>query len=82
MAKVITGQSSLKNVEPITQNPTYTTLNEIMVVLYPSYYANPELNEYVWLPGRIMNFIKLVLKGKDPMFDEEDLAPFYMLNFF
>jgi len=82
MAKLIICDSTQSNVEPNTKCPTYTTLNEIMVLLYPSYYANTELDENVWLPGRLMNFIGLVSKGKDPMFDPDDLAPFYMLNFF
>ena len=29
-----------------------------------------------------MNFIKTISNGCDPIFDPEDMLPFYMINFF
>jgi len=57
-------------------------MNEIFVLLDPSYYADEELNQNVSLPYRIVNFIKNVSNGCDPIFDPEDMLPFYMINFF
>ena len=82
MADVILGQHSREQVRPVTKGHTYTTLNEVMVVLDPDYYADKERNQDVSLPGRIKNFYNLITTGSDPIFDEEDLLPFFMINFF
>ena len=44
MADIITGDHWDKQIEPATKRPTYTMLNEIFVLLNPSYYADEELN--------------------------------------
>ena len=44
MADVILGKHAVKMVEPKGDVPTYTTLNELFVLLDPSYYADEELN--------------------------------------
>lgn len=69
-------------VEPKGDVPTFTTLNELFVLLDPAYYADEELHQNVNMPLRIINFLKNILTGCDPIFDEQDLLPFFMINFF
>lgn len=82
MANIILGNHSKKMVEPKSDVPTFTTLNEFFVLLDPSYYADEELNQNVSLPLRLVNFLKNILTGCDPIFDEKDMLPFFMVNFF
>ena len=69
-------------VEPLSGVSTYTTLNELFVLLDPSYYADEELDQNVNLSLRLVNFLKTILTGTDPIFDEKDMLPFFMINFF
>merc|ERR1740138_982430 len=82
MANIILGKHSKKMLEPKSDVPTFTTLNELFVLLDPSYYADEELNQNVSLPLRLVNFLKNILTGCDPIFDEKDMLPFFMVNFF
>ena len=82
MANIIIGKHKNKMVEPSSDKPTFTTLNELFVLLDPSYYADEELNQNVSLDLRLVNFIKNLLTGCDPIFDEKDMLPFFMINFF
>lgn len=42
MADVITGEHPHKSIEPISKTPTYTTFNELFVLIDPEYYAEEE----------------------------------------
>jgi len=82
MAEIILGNHPQKQVEPKSSVPTYTTFNDLFVVLDPDHYADEELGQNVGLPARLWNFVKTVRGGCDPIFDEEDMMPFFMLHFF
>jgi hypothetical protein len=82
MADIILGEHHEKMVEPKSDKPTFTTLNELFVLLDPSYYADKELNQNVSLALRFVNLLKNILSGCDPIFDENDMLPFFMINFF
>jgi len=80
MADVIMGQHSLKHVVPLSDKPTYTTFNELFALIDPAYYG--ESNANVNFTCRFKNFLKILKQGCDPIFDQEDLLPFFMMNFF
>lgn len=61
MADIILGKDHVKMVEPKSDKSTYTTLNELFVLLDPDYYADEELNQKVKLSQRLPNFLKNVL---------------------
>lgn len=61
MANIILGKDQVKMVEPKSDKSTYTTLNELFVLLDPDYYADEELNQKVKLSQRLPNFLKNVL---------------------
>lgn len=82
MAEIIVGEHTQKQVEPVSQKSTYTTFNELFVLLDPAYYADEELNQNVSLPARLSNFVSTVNSGCDPIFDSEDMLPFFMIHFF
>jgi len=82
MANIILGKHHNKMVEPKGDKTTYTTLNELFVLLDPSFYADEELNQNVNVVLRVINFLKNILTGCDPIFDEQDMLPFFMINFF
>ena len=82
MAEIILGQNKEKSVEPESQKDTFTTLNELFVVFDPDYYADEEMNQNVDLASRIVNFVRNIRNGCDPIFDEKDMLPFFMINFF
>jgi len=82
MADIILGENKAKLVEPKSQKDTFTTLNELFVLFDPDYYADKEMNQNVDLTLRLVNFIKNILTGCDPIFDEQDMLPFFMINFF
>jgi len=82
MADIITGNYPQKQIEPISKKSTYTLLNEIFVLLDPTYYADEEMGQNKALLERLCNFMNTIMQGCDPIFDEEDLLPFFMINFF
>ena len=47
MAEIILGQNKEKSIEPTSQKDTFTTLNELFVLLDPDYYADEEMNQNV-----------------------------------
>jgi hypothetical protein len=80
MAEIIMGNHSKKKIEPVSRVPTYTTFNELFVLLDPNYYA--EEGQNVSFPARLSNFLTTIKEGCDPIFDAEDMLPFFMINFF
>jgi len=80
MADVIMGHCPQKHIEPVSKMATYTTFNELFILLDPAYYA--DINHKVNVLGRLQNFVKTIREGYDPILDEEDLLPFFMINFF
>lgn len=81
MADIITGNHPQKQVEPASSIPTYTTFNELFVLIDPEYYAEEEqLGD--GLATRLQNFVQTVSNGCDPIFDVDDMLPFFMINFF
>merc|ERR1712232_328938 len=82
MADIITGNHPQKQIEPSSSKFTYTMLNEVFVLLDPVYYADEDMGQNKAVLGRIRNFTNTIMKGCDPIFDEDDLLPFFMINFF
>lgn len=88
MADIIIGNHPEKQIEPISKTPTYTTLNELFTLIDPAFYAEESESDEecssgnLWLPARLLKFYNTVWNGVDPMFDEEDMVPFFMINFF
>lgn len=79
MANIILGKNSIKNIEPPLGNKTYTTLNDWFVLLDPDYYEDAGDISAV---ARFTRFLGIVLNCTDPIFDDDDLMPFFMINFF
>ena len=81
MAGAFLGRRSPNVIEPPIGTKTYTTLNELFQLLDPVYYADeePEVDSYL---ERVSRFIRTIQTGSDPIFDEDDLLPFFMINFF
>jgi len=82
MADIIIGLHPQKQIEPASDASTYTTLNELFVLLDPENYADEAFGQNKALTGRISNLIRTLMKENDPIFDEEDMLPFFMINFF
>jgi len=82
MADAIIGLHSLNQIEPVPGTSTYTTLNEVFVLLDPVNYADKEFGQDKDLIGRLCNITRTLIEEVDPIFDEEDLLPFFMINFF
>jgi len=82
MADTIIGLNPQKQIEPAYGTSTFTTLNELFVLLDPGNYADETFGQNKALVGRISNIIRTLTGEKDPMFDEEDMLPFFMINFF
>lgn len=67
---------------------TYTTLNELFALIDPAFYGEQSDSDedgkdgYPWLPSRLYKFLQTVCYGVDPIFDQEDMLPFFMINFF
>ena len=81
MADVILGHNKAKALEPPVGTKTYTTLNELFQLLDPLFYADeePKVDSYM---ERVTRFLRTVQSGSDPIFDEDDMLPFFMINFF
>lgn len=81
MADVILGNNAQKAIEPPIGNKTYTTLNELFQIIDPDFYADeePEVASYY---ERVLRLLKTMETGSDPIFDDDDMLPFFMINFF
>jgi len=82
MADIIIGLHPQKQIEPAIGTSTFTTMNELFVLIDPENYADEAFGQNKALLGRIFNIIRALTEQKDPIFDEEDMLPFFMINFF
>jgi len=82
MADVITGLHAQKQIQPVFGTQTFTTMNEVFVLLDPDNYADKEFDQDKDFIGRLSRIIRTLTEQCDPIFDEEDLLPFFMINFF
>jgi len=82
MADIIIGLHPQKQIEPEIGTSTFTTMNELFVLIDPENYADEVFGQNKALVGRLFNIIRAMTEQKDPIFDEEDMLPFFMINFF
>lgn len=81
MADIFLGHHGNKVVEPPIGKGTYTTVNELFMLIDPTFYADEEPNAESFLK-RIARFMQIIQSGSDPIFDHDDMLPFFMINFF
>merc|ERR1719320_1882450 len=80
MPEILMGQNPQKHIEPLGKKRTFTTFIELLSLIDPIYCADEKLN--MNLAGRLRNFVETIRTGCDPIFDEDDLVPFFMIHFF